>query len=949
MDSSPEPAPSLSGESLTTPPGTPTATQASRPSSPSLTDYPDSLIAGSERPVSPGASYTEEELSSATPNDAQPNKRPITPSGTVPPEVETVFSTPVNLKPSSRDPHSVQPTTGPDTRKAIRQRYDKEMRPNMVEMEFDTFLERYIPENGQPLPTTPAPAMSKEKLMGLEGDVCNELCKVAQDLFQRSNTAEKLAAKTTRNHPDDSDRNDYSESLKVDLCFYPADGVAKRDYSIRRSKGCSARTRWAWISLLAEVKTTHEQCAFNFEVKKKPDSKPDPESQEPKTPHPGNADKRQTRSKAKKGKKSKSKAKAAANGSDVPRETTTPTQGPAQEPKPFVRSGVGAEGSLGQMAEYVAKIFRRQHRTHLFTLFIFQGQARVIRWDRAGAIVSTVIDFEQQPSLLHEIIWRYAHMSQAQRGFDTTAVLASKEEVDAMRACEAPDQWIAERRDSALDQPGWPAYKLTMSINDLVDQRDLKPITTDFDFTPKPRETTSPASPERACYIVGRRHFTTNSPTGRGTKCYIAYDISHDRLVFLKDFWRPDVTSAQPEGAVLRELRSSGVQNVPTPLAAGDVRNSDSEEVQKTCTQALLGRDEKTQCRPATLIHYRLVVQEICRPLEDHESALTLTQVMLDALLAHEQAYTLKGYLHRDLSNNNILLWFYTDVNGNTHILGILNDWDLCKATQYLATVSRPGRSGTWQFMSAKLLRNPGKKHELADDLEAFVHVLCWETLRFYETSYTGHHNQLAHRIVYFFEACDMVRTDNDDIGGDYKYDAMMDGSNIVKLKASESPLGRLLQELTEICREHYEATEPKPTITGHSEVKHVNAHLRNSHKVVAKQYSRSTQTQSVVSAAAPKQAKLSSHAAILGAFGRAVSAGIEEWRALVKTEDQFERPQYKSALMQRTLERSTVSKQISAGSKRALEEEEGRPDRSKRARGATQSAVSELEVVGEE
>lgn len=45
----------------------------------------------------------------------------------------------------------------------------------MVEMEFDTFLERYIPENGQPLPTTPAPAMSKEKLMGLEGDVCNEL------------------------------------------------------------------------------------------------------------------------------------------------------------------------------------------------------------------------------------------------------------------------------------------------------------------------------------------------------------------------------------------------------------------------------------------------------------------------------------------------------------------------------------------------------------------------------------------------------------------------------------------------------------------------------------------------------------------------------------------------------------------------------------------------------
>ena len=252
--------------------------------------------------------------------------------------------------------------------------------------------------------------------------------------------------------------------------------------------------------------------------------------------------------------------------------------------------------------------------------------------------------------------------------------------------------------------------------------------------------------------------------------------------------------------------------------------------------------------------------------------------------------------------------------------------------------------------MSARLLRNPGKKHELADDLEAFVHVLCWETLRFYEHSSTGHHNQLSHRIVHFFELCDMVGTDNDDIGGDFKYDAMLNGFDIVSLKASESPLARLLHKLTDICREHYQATEPKkPTITTESEVKHEDAQFKNSWKVLANHHSQSKQTQSVVSAAAPKQAKLSSHQAILGAFASAMMADIKEWRTLVKTEDQFEHPQYKSALMQRTLERSTVSKQISAGSKRALEEEEGRPDRSKRARGATQSAVSELEVVEEE
>ncbi|KAI0724846.1 hypothetical protein C8Q72DRAFT_937017 [Fomitopsis betulina] len=875
--------------------------------------------------------------------------------------------------------------------------------------------------------------MFKEKLMGLGTSAT------------RSNTAEKLAAKTTRDHPDDSDWNDYSESLKVDLCFYPADGVAKRDYI----KGhCSVRTRWAWISLLAEVKTTHEQL-------KKSDDKMDSEPTTSGSELAGT-----TSSKVKQG-----EPKAPVDGAKLPQEATTssgsakkvgnacsqeseasvPTTQAQEKPQlqPFIRSGLEAEASLGQMVKYVAKIFRRQHRTHLFMRFIFQGQVRVIRWDRAGAIVSTVIDFEQQPSLFHEIIWRYAHMSQAQRGFDTTAVLASKEEVDSMRACEAPDEWTTQQRHSALDQPGWPVYKLTKPHSDLVDQSYLGPIT--MEHTPMPRRTRrSVSSAEVACFIVGRQYFTADSPTGHGTKCYIAYDISHDRLVSLKDFWRPDVMSAPPEGMVLRELRSAGVENILTPLAAGDVRNSDLGAKQKTCTQTLLGDDESIRCRPAALIHYRLVMQEICRPLEDHDSPQTLTKAMLDAFLAHQQAYTLKGYSHCDLSDNNILLWYYTDVDGRVQLMyletvlrpgrsgtwqimsarllynpgnkheladdfeafvhfsahvvnvfessdlidgeriggavkypamlrgvkmplfsshlrhpntmafqiqpvcsnvlntgsyilhflgnpslprlptchagwhrapeepvfhtpvnvksssrdphtcklvckaGILNDWDICKTIQCLDIVSPHAHFGTWQFMSARLLRNPSKKHELADDLEAFVHILSWETLRFYEHTSTGHHNQLFLLLRSFFGECNVVWTD-DAVGGHFKHDAMIGGFNIVTLKASKSLLARLLQELTEICREHYEATEPeKQPITGKSEVKPFGASLTIKLKAIINQHSQSKQTQSVVSAAALKQAKLSSHGAFIFAFASAMLADTEERIPLVKTEDQI-------------------------------------------------------------
>ena len=51
------------------------------------------------------------------------------------------------------------------------------MRPNMVQLAFDAFLNRYMLDNGQALPSTfpvhrKVPSMSREKLMGLEGEVC---------------------------------------------------------------------------------------------------------------------------------------------------------------------------------------------------------------------------------------------------------------------------------------------------------------------------------------------------------------------------------------------------------------------------------------------------------------------------------------------------------------------------------------------------------------------------------------------------------------------------------------------------------------------------------------------------------------------------------------------------------------------------------------------------------
>lgn len=43
---------------------------------------------------------------------------------------------------------------------------------------------------------------------------------------------------------------------------------------------------------------------------------------------------------------------------------------------------------------------------------------------------------------------------------------------------------------------------------------------------------------------------------------------------------------------------------------------------------------------------------------------------------------------------------------------------------------------GTWQFMSAALLQNPTKPHEVQDDMESFIHVVTYHGLRYMD------HNQ---------------------------------------------------------------------------------------------------------------------------------------------------------------------------------------------------------------
>ncbi|THG98998.1 hypothetical protein EW026_g3290 [Hermanssonia centrifuga] len=208
---------------------------------------------------------------------------------------------------------------------------------------------------------------------------------------------------------------------------------------------------------------------------------------------------------------------------------------------------------LGQMIHYAREQMSHQHRVFMFSLHIVHDCARIIRWDRMGAIVTEAFNFVLHPQILSEFLFRFSLLGHEGRGFDPTAELAGPDE--SQEFTKAVVEYLdsfGERKpphfDSTLDA-SYSTYKLH-----IIDS----------------------GSGVRSSFIVRRPFSETPLPCGRATQGYIAWDIGRRNLVFLKDTWRP----VDPESSSLSEKEAYGtlgehnVPYVPTVLMAEDVLSS---------------------------------------------------------------------------------------------------------------------------------------------------------------------------------------------------------------------------------------------------------------------------------------------------------------------------------------------------------------------------------------
>ncbi|KAJ3483563.1 hypothetical protein NLI96_g6237 [Meripilus lineatus] len=351
----------------------------------------------------------------------------------------------------------------------------------------------------------------------------------------------------------------------------------------------------------------------------------------------------------------------------------------------FLKSGPDHAIRRGQLIAYATDACARQHRQFYYSVLICHHRARIIRWDRSGALVSESFNCSDAEgiALLGDFLWRFTHAPPAARGWDPTVLAASREDESAFAQHPVLEEWYEDGSVAKIFV--WDPEK----------ERILE-------------------------FLVSRAVVSPLSMVGRCTRGFWALDKATGSVVFVKDTWR--VCGMEPEGNIIQRLLDHKVRNIPELHSHGDVLDG-NHGFQHTWTQQYVN-DYSCGRNPQILryTHYRLVSKTVGHSLanapENSRQLLTATR---DAFEALSDAYNACGLMHRDISIGNIIV-------DRVSRKGILIDWEM--AHEFRGSSARTcTRSGTWQFMAHELLRKPKRPHLPYHDIESFFWVVFYATI----------------------------------------------------------------------------------------------------------------------------------------------------------------------------------------------------------------------------
>ncbi|KAF8801962.1 hypothetical protein BYT27DRAFT_7147022 [Phlegmacium glaucopus] len=237
----------------------------------------------------------------------------------------------------------------------------------------------------------------------------------------------------------------------------------------------------------------------------------------------------------------------------------------------------------------------------------------------------------------------------------------------------------------------------------------------------------------------------------------------------------------------------------------GDVLGLETET--QDWVQKLSPKSKHLKCK---MVCHRIILDTVARDLSTFVWCKLLLSCIADAVEGAQQAYK-AGILHRDLSAGNIMIVKDKDTK---EWRGVLIDWDMCLLWKKHEGEPRSGRTGTWAFISAKILQNKGPTvtHTLWDDIESAFWVSIYEALLYLK--HDKHPLLLSKQMQHLFSDNSFLEPGLV-VGGEGKLDVLarcsFGRSTVCVAQFEKLGVNKLLDQLGKVFDSRHDGSESEP------------------------------------------------------------------------------------------------------------------------------------------
>ncbi|KAL8788263.1 MAG: hypothetical protein Q9213_001783 [Squamulea squamosa] len=399
------------------------------------------------------------------------------------------------------------------------------------------------------------------------------------------------------------------------------------------------------------------------------------------------------------------------------------------------------KATLLQIGRYVRDVFSCQPtRRYVHAFALCGNEMRAWVFDRSGPYSSTAFDIHEEPERFIRTITAYVMMSDEELGLDTFI-----QRDDGDQFITVVEDVTGEERRLQLE-PDPIAYQRAIVCRGTSCFRARTPSSENLRYVVKFSWVSDKRRPEAdllrlarrrgvegVAKLFGHHHITSIADMRKGLTFGKPYAFRNNTLSPASSFSQSQSLLSQSfsqhfalgaAGELPKKRKSVDAGESPSKRSRSNSQSPDKakrdREVNSQTTSLYTHDNSSFDNR----IFGCLVISPGGRAIRDFQSIPELLEALRDAVKAHRSLYMKGKILHRDISENNIIITDPKEAGGFT---GMLIDEDLAKEIGSGRSGARH-QTGTMEFMAIQVLQRVA--HTYRHDLESFLYVLLWMCAR---------------------------------------------------------------------------------------------------------------------------------------------------------------------------------------------------------------------------